>query len=160
SMLRFLTRTNIDFMAIRYYFFAATILLTVLGASIFFWRLDKGGLNIDFVGGTAYTGRLTKPVSIGDLRVAADEEGQKELVQAAITQLLADVPRTAHANDPARLKRIGLKTEPGDNPFRISADNRSATLEFIDLESGQPDYASPAQARLLLDRELRALDLA
>ena len=43
---------------IRYYWFAATIVLTILGAALFIYRLDNGGLNIDFVGGTAYTGQL------------------------------------------------------------------------------------------------------
>jgi SecD/SecF fusion protein len=245
TMLRFLTRTSIDFMAIRYYFFAATIALTVLGASIFFYRLDKGALNIDFMGGTAYSGQLTKPVDIGDLRFAFDEANQKdklkvaeggvkqldeagrsfeityegeskprridlpnqatveevrkraqqlpdasveqifistdnknvvdgyesalftvrtgekapELVQAAITRLLAEVKRKQHPDQPSHLKKIGMKIEPGDNPYRIGKDNRDATLEFIDLETKEPDFASPAQVRLLLDRELKALEL-
>ena len=45
-------------MAIRYYWFTATIILTILGGGLFIYRLDKGGLNIDFVGGTAYSGQL------------------------------------------------------------------------------------------------------
>ena len=61
------SRPNINFMAIRYYFFAATVLLTLLGAAIFIGRLPSGKpqtqdesgnprqdessvLNIDFIG--------------------------------------------------------------------------------------------------------------
>ena len=44
------------------------VILTILGAALFIYRLDRGGLNIDFVGGTAYGGELTKPVSIDELR--------------------------------------------------------------------------------------------
>ena len=56
SMFHLLSRPNFDFMAIRYYWFTATIILTILGASVFLYRLDRGGLDIDFVGGTAYSG--------------------------------------------------------------------------------------------------------
>src|SRR5206468_11573953 len=59
---------DIDFMGIRYYWFTATIILTVLGAALFIWRLDKGGLNIDFEGGTAYTGQLVRAMDIQELR--------------------------------------------------------------------------------------------
>ena len=48
-------RQNLDFMAIRNYLFTATVILTILGVGIFIYRLDKGGLNIDFVGGTPPT---------------------------------------------------------------------------------------------------------
>jgi SecD/SecF fusion protein len=72
-----------DFMAIRYYWFTATIILTVLGASVFFWRLDKGGLNIDFTGGTKYSGLLKEGegpekygMTIEELRQALSESQQ------------------------------------------------------------------------------------
>ena len=66
-------RPNINFMRIRYYFFAGTVVATVLGAALFIYRLDKGGLNIDFVGGTAYSGLLTKPVDIQTLRSSLEK---------------------------------------------------------------------------------------
>lgn len=81
SMFRFLTKTNIDFMAIRYYWFTATILLTVIGGAIFIFRLDKGGLNIDFVGGTAYTAELVKPLEIDKLRDLFAESRQDKLLK-------------------------------------------------------------------------------
>src|SRR5262249_55443018 len=57
SMFRLLSRPNIDFMRIRYYWFTATILLTIFGISVFIGRLPQD-LNIDFVGGTLYGGQL------------------------------------------------------------------------------------------------------
>jgi SecD/SecF fusion protein len=83
SMLRFFTRPNIDFMAIRNYCFAATATVTILGGSLFIWRLDKGGLNIDFTGGTLYSGQLTRPVDLTTLRAALSEEAQKDRLEIA-----------------------------------------------------------------------------
>jgi SecD/SecF fusion protein len=67
-MMHLFRRPNFDFMAIRNYWFTATVILTILGGGIFLWRLDKGGLNIDFVGGTLYSGQLNDYVSIDELR--------------------------------------------------------------------------------------------
>src|SRR5262249_24013634 len=58
SMMQLFHRPNINFMAIRYYWFTATVILTILGAALFIYRLDKGVLNIDFTGGTLYSGQL------------------------------------------------------------------------------------------------------
>jgi SecD/SecF fusion protein len=80
SMFRLLSRTNIDFMAIRYYWFTATILLTIIGATVFVVR-GKQGLNIDFVGGTAYGGKLVQPVSLTELRDLLSEKRQAELLK-------------------------------------------------------------------------------
>jgi SecD/SecF fusion protein len=81
SMLRFLTRPNFDFMAVRNYFFAGTIAVSVVGAALFFAHLNHGGLNIDFSGGTAYTGQLVKPMDIETLRpLLADETRQKQVL--------------------------------------------------------------------------------
>src|SRR5205085_11988509 len=60
SMFRLLSRTNINFMGIRYYWFTATIILTIFGICVFIGRLPQD-LNIDFVGGTAYGGQLEQP---------------------------------------------------------------------------------------------------
>jgi SecD/SecF fusion protein len=76
-----------DFMSIRYYWFTATITLTILGAALFIWRADTnaapGGtptvLNIDFTGGTAYTGRLTEPMSLEQLRKYLGDPNDPEL---------------------------------------------------------------------------------
>ncbi len=67
-MMRFLTKVNINFMAIRNYMFAGTVLLSLAGAALFAFRVSNGGLNIDFVGGTAYRGQLAHEETIGELR--------------------------------------------------------------------------------------------
>jgi SecD/SecF fusion protein len=81
SMMRLLSKPNIDFMAIRYYWFAATIILTIFGVTVFLVR-GRGGLNIDFIGGTAYSGQLAKGQAqdISGLRKLLDESRQRELL--------------------------------------------------------------------------------
>jgi SecD/SecF fusion protein len=76
SMLRLLSKPNIDFMAIRYYWFTATIVLTIFGITVFLLR-GPAGLNIDFVGGTAYSGQLVRPVAIEDLRKLLGQQEQE-----------------------------------------------------------------------------------
>src|SRR5207245_2620998 len=85
-----------DFMAIRYYWFAATVVLTVAGITLFIGRLPDD-LNIDFVGGTAYSGQLVKPVRLDSsreegqrqlgLRELLGEDRQKELLQAEVKEV-------------------------------------------------------------------------
>jgi SecD/SecF fusion protein len=81
SMMRLLSKPNIDFMAIRYYWFAATIILTIFGVTVFLVR-GRGGLNIDFIGGTAYSGQLaeTKAQDITGLRKLLGEDRQRDLL--------------------------------------------------------------------------------
>ena len=87
SMFRFFSRPNIDFMAIRYYWFTATILLTIFGITVFLVRGDQG-LNIDFVGGTAYGGQLRddKAKDVSELRKLLGEQRQEEMLRVASVQ--------------------------------------------------------------------------
>ena len=59
-------------LGIRNVMFAATILLAILGITLFIGRLPND-LNIDFVGGTAYGGKLTSPLTITELRQLVEE---------------------------------------------------------------------------------------
>jgi SecD/SecF fusion protein len=88
SMFRLFARPDIDFMSIRYYLFAATGILTILGMALFIGRLPND-LNIDFVGGTAYSGQLEpgKAKTIEELRKMFTEEKQKELLHANAKEL-------------------------------------------------------------------------
>jgi SecD/SecF fusion protein len=56
--------------------------LTIIGVTIFLIR-GRQGLNIDFVGGTAYGGKLVKPESLTQLRDHLSEERQKDLLAVA-----------------------------------------------------------------------------
>jgi len=218
SMFRLFSRPNIDFMAIRYYWFTATILLTVLGITVFLIR-GKEGLNIDFTGGTAYGGQLTKAVDITELRgLFGPEEQRKKLdvVDNGVKQQDTEghsfeitygdgTKRTVTLSDKftadelkvrARelpdlsVEQIFLSSYPEDSrenksrfftirtsekaqdlvrvsvdrllgtlqkqillTYAIDKNNKGATLDFT-------DYASPAQMKMLIDREFRAQSLA
>jgi SecD/SecF fusion protein len=75
-MMRLFSRPNINFMKIRYYMFALTATLTMAGLALFLIRGERG-LNVDFVGGTVYGGRLANAVEIGDLRKLLSEKRQE-----------------------------------------------------------------------------------
>ena len=66
-MMQLFARPSINFMAIRWAMFTITVVLTVLGAALFFAR-GKEVFDIDFNGGTAYTGRLTEQRDMAWLR--------------------------------------------------------------------------------------------
>ncbi len=72
--LRAIFGRDINFMAIRYQVFTATAIVTLLGAILFIYRLDRGGLNIDFMGGIAYSAELTEPLSLEQLRSLLNEK--------------------------------------------------------------------------------------
>ena len=105
SMARWVPHTNIDFMAIRNYWFAATILLTVFGLGVFLIRGERG-LNIDFTGGVAYGGQLAAPMSSEEL-----------------TKSLADGSKLAGVE----LKAIG---RPLLTSYQIDDEGKTASLEF------------------------------
>src|SRR5262249_27751713 len=88
SMFRFFSRPDIDFMSIRYYLFMATGILTILGGALFIGRLPND-LNIDFVGGTAYSGQLEsgKAKTIEELSTLLSEASQKEQLKAKATEI-------------------------------------------------------------------------
>jgi SecD/SecF fusion protein len=89
SMFRLLSKTNIDFMRIRYYWFTATILLTIFGITVFLIR-GPNGLNIDFVGGTAYSGQLIQATDITQLRAKLDDKAQHDRLAVASVEELPD----------------------------------------------------------------------
>ena len=73
------------------------------GAVLFIFHLFNGGLNIDFVGGTAYAGQLVHPVNLTELR----DRLQQPLKADAMQKLgvAADLPDSSieqvFVNDPA-----------------------------------------------------------
>jgi SecD/SecF fusion protein len=84
SMFRLFSRPNIDFMRIRYVMFAATVFMSLFGITVFLIR-GKEGLNIDFIGGTAYGGQLNQYASIEDLRRWLGDEQQKALLNVPLS---------------------------------------------------------------------------
>src|SRR5262249_45654842 len=137
-----------DFMAIRYYWFTATVILTIAGAALFVYRLDKGGLNIDFVGGTAYGGQLNERGTIQDPRDMREQKS--DLPDLSIEQSFVSDPDISSGN---RSKLFTVRTTErnaakvqeeinkllGDKLKRIEIasaevkpDGRTIQLKFID----------------------------
>src|SRR6185369_11407960 len=80
TMMRLFAKPDIDFMSIRYAMFAITLGLSIAGLALFVGRIPND-LNIDFIGGTAYGGKLTKGVDVAELRTKVDENHQKEVFE-------------------------------------------------------------------------------
>jgi SecD/SecF fusion protein len=190
SMLQLFHRPNIDFMRIRYYWFTATILLTLVGAALFIYRMPdasdpdkKSVLNIDFVGGTAYSGELTEKVDADKLRsvLALAEsklpdlsveqiflsssqytDGDKSKIftvrtserDAEKVQNVINELMGDHPKDPdVRLKRIELSS------YHVFPGGREVTLSFTNPVTGKPDAASRAQVSMELTKELEKAGL-
>ena len=77
SMARLLTQTRINFMGIRYYWFTATVVLTLFGITVFLIRGDKG-LGMDFVGGTIYSAETKDMMNITELRNKLENEKRQQ----------------------------------------------------------------------------------
>ena len=78
-MLQILRKTNIDFIGRRYYAFAISGILLILGLAAFVAIfLGKADLGIDFAGGTMLQGYFEKEVKIGELRAALSRNGYDE----------------------------------------------------------------------------------
>jgi SecD/SecF fusion protein len=147
GMFRLLSRTNIDFMAIRYYWFTATILLTVLGASVFFLR-GRSALNIDFVGGTAYTGQLTHPMTLVS---SPDKPGLRDLLGEKKQESMLVVTNVKRLDDRGMEFEITYKDDP--QPWRINLPNpateddiRARARKLPDLSVEQIYLSSAATA--------------
>ncbi len=80
SMMRLFAKPDIDFMSLRYIMFGVTLFLSIAGLALFIGRLPND-LNIDFVGGTAYGGKLTEGTEIRALRKMVEEKMQKEALK-------------------------------------------------------------------------------
>lgn len=84
TMHKLFSKPNIDFMGVRFYWFTATIILSILGLALFLYRGEEG-LNIDFTGGTAYTFKFKEPISVGDVR--AKVLNNKDLPEPSVDAL-------------------------------------------------------------------------
>jgi SecD/SecF fusion protein len=118
GMLRLLTKTRIDFMAIRYYWFTATVILTVLGISVFAIR-GQASLNVDFVGGTVYGGQLKEARAISSsnppgLRQLLAPEHQHLMLKVAKVEQTDALGREYHVTyDDGMTQTVALPEAPG-----------------------------------------------
>lgn len=152
SMMRLFAKPDIDFMAIRKAMFTVTIVLSVLGFVLFVGRLPND-LNIDFRGGTAYGGQMTKALDLIQLRKQLDlAEVRKGLDAAERSRLLDETKQQirlkvkVEANDAAGLHYT--LTYPGDAPRTVTLANvpigatseeRSQTI--AERAGSLPDYS-------------------
>jgi len=91
-MIQFLPKTNFDFVGKRYYAFAFSGVLVILGIIAFiFVFMGKANLGIDFAGGTMIQGSFEKNISVGEIRSALDLAGYRD---AQIQKLQRDVPNS------------------------------------------------------------------
>ncbi|MSQ94316.1 MAG: protein translocase subunit SecD [Gemmataceae bacterium] len=118
TMMRLFAKPDIDFMSIRYVMFAITLGLSILGLALFIGRIPND-LNIDFVGGTAYGGKLTKGLLIETLRPMVDEKHQKKVLGGVI---VTEVPQTDG-------RGYDLKFPNGDN--------KTHTVSFSKVPDGR-----------------------
>jgi len=138
-MLRFFSRPNIDFMKLRYVMFTITGILTVLGVALFLMR-GQQGLNVDFVGGTAYSGRLVEAVDIGQLRTKLSEGQQKTRLQVTDVQ---------ESIDPSGRTK---------NTFEITYNDGQKTIVTL---ANPPEGSTPeAKAANVKDRASQLKDLS
>jgi SecD/SecF fusion protein len=173
-----------DFMSIRYYWFTATITLTVLGAGLFIYRLDSDPargkssvLNIDFLGGTAYTAELSKPMKLEELRdkLEKDVQDEQRLPDMAIEQIFvtSDAETTSNASryftvrtsekDTKKVfayvqEHLGEDLKRIKMTYKIVKPGQEARLYFAS-QSGERDFASPAQVQMLIAEEFAKRDL-
>jgi SecD/SecF fusion protein len=134
SMMRLFSRPDIDFMAIRKYMFGATIVLSVIGFVLFVGRLPDN-LNIDFRGGTAYGGEMTKNKKLAQIRQLLSEKEQAAKLKGVKVEPLGD---------------DGLRYTieyPGDAPHTVTLANRPSktqskwTEQVTERVSKLPDFS-------------------
>jgi len=167
KMLHVFVNPNFDFMAIGRAMFSITLALTVIGGGLFIYRLDKGGLNIDFEGGTAYSGQLTSMQDISWLR---GKFAKTTLPEISIEQIFLPNPeislgnkskfftiRTTERNPSIVLEEVN-KIVGSDlqrvqlSKYSVAKDGMNASLEF-------DSYASRAQISLILRQEFEKKNL-
>jgi SecD/SecF fusion protein len=179
-----------DFMAIRYYWFAGTITLTILGAALFVYRLDSDPerdkssvLNIDFIGGTAYTAQLARPMTLIQLRDKLEKsESGESLPDMSLEQIFVGTEEDAATSDASRFFTVRTSERNAKKVFdyvqdRLVEDGKTllkqiriakiditkpgteARLTFED-QNGQTDFASPAQVQMLIANEFAKHDLS
>ncbi len=177
SMLRLFAKPNIDFMGIRNIMFVATLVLAILGVTLFIGRLPND-LNIDFVGGTAYGGKLTKGLTIQELRTLVDQENQRKMLgnvqvkeeegshgyQYTLTYKnpdgTTDTPRTINLSNPPVADPILVKDTPEEKAryndrLKSVAKEREALIQVRAAEL--PD---PSVEQIFLTQDFKTADAA
>lgn len=135
-MRRFFSRPNIQFMAIRKVMMPITVVLMLIGLGLFLFR-GKDGLNVDFIGGTAYGGQLVEPIDITSLRAQLSEERQKKMLQVGdLREIESNTYEVTYVLDGRKTSHVLRLSSPpeGDTP--------EARLESLKARlSNLPDWS-------------------
>jgi SecD/SecF fusion protein len=191
GLVRLLHARQWDFMAIRYYWFTATVILTILGAGLFVYRLDSAPergkisvLNIDFIGGTAYTAELEHAKDISELRRLLENpppQGDPPEATPVLPDMSVEPIYTRGSSTPTFFTvRTSEKNvqKVADYVSRCLVDKEShksllkkilikgfkvlgpteAELTFANAK-GETDYASPAQVSMIVGEAFASRDL-
>jgi SecD/SecF fusion protein len=140
SMLRIFSRPRFDFMRIRKLMFATTGILTVLGLGLFLARGEKG-LNVDFVGGTVYSGQLREPVEIGTLRDRLSETRQAD--QLKVESVRREDPDAVPPRD-VFLVKYAVEKEPRriELALGLAGEGEQAKLDALKKRASEiPDLS-------------------
>ncbi|MCY2941489.1 MAG: protein translocase subunit SecD [Planctomycetota bacterium] len=166
KMLHVFVNPNFDFMAIRRAMFSITLSLTVIGGGLFIYRLDKG-LNIDFVGGTAYSGQLTSMQDISWLR---GKFAKTTLPEISIEQIFLPNPEISLGN---KSKFFTIRTTEriaatvleevnnivGSDLQRVQLSKYSVDKNGMNASLEFDSYASRAQITNILRQEFEKKNL-
>lgn len=138
-MFRFFTRPNIDFMKLRKIMFPITGALTVIGLGLFLFRGDKS-LNVDFVGGTVYSGQLNQEVPFSTLSDRLSEKRQETVLKVAKVQKINEPGKDVYEiyyegdKEPRRVELAlglpGQTQEEKDAALKL----RASTLPDLSIE--------------------------
>jgi protein-export membrane protein SecD/preprotein translocase SecF subunit len=146
SMGRLLSKPNVNFMGIRNYVFCATSIVTVLGLILFLARTPHD-LDIDFKGGTAFTGKLNMESAedIPGLRRYLEDDRQKQLLNVAAVKQTDKEGREFDIvfNDPngqrSKPYRLVLANRPEGEGRTVSDSDREKIVK--DRASSLPDWS-------------------
>ncbi len=143
-MIRILHKTNINFIKLRYVFFAISGVIILSGIiSLFAKGLNMG---LDFTGGTMMQVKFDKPVDIGAIRSALDAAKVEASIQSFST------------GDSYSLKVKG--TQENVNEIANQIINALKTIQGASFTEEKRDYVGPVVGRDLAKKALFAIVLS
>jgi SecD/SecF fusion protein len=141
SMFKLLSKPNIDFMRVRYYWFTATVVLSVLGMIVFIIRGEQGW-NIDFTGGTAYAVQFKEPQAIGKVR---DAIAKSKLPDPTVDALFRG--EDGETADETRHYTFRTTLKDREEVRDIVANTFAGQLVFVEITPGKIEEVSAADKK-------------
>src|SRR5262249_41812005 len=140
SMYKLFNKPNINFMGVRYYWFTATVVLSVLGMFVFAVRGEQGW-NIDFTGGTAYSVQFTEPKAIDEGRAPV---GQSNLPEPTVDALY---PNEYSGKDKTPYYTFRTTLKDREKVREIVARTFQGQLVYVEVKPGQIQEVSAADKK-------------